>query len=434
MQNIQRWQQDVHTLREFRSHINDRLFIERGGLVLIEGDRHRAMGVSITPQPEALAVHIEGLLEIAKERFEQLKQNAIDYEMVTQFRQEVKILKGRISDLQFTFRRHDYNNRIYAIRYNELFNTVTPFYKTVDEYKKQLIKPELSSRPKKPVEYNARTDLGSIGAFASKRAQIDDIVNAAKEALRLSNPKGKRVPRSPSEKTAREVGKIALWTPAFLAAILIEVPKRIVWNPIEQSILGEQRTESPCQKIFRILSDESVVHRAAFQNYTNQLLRLPIITDEAADAFCELAPNSQELDLERALLGSSNLIDLLPYITPEAFPLNAFLAKAQEWLNNSGHSSIFFEDVARGYNNYNQEEMLRITVTYQPHTINPHISPGNLIKILEAAAHSANCKKIILSKHLMKLDKVQDFLNRNAYRQQPQEMRSDVHNIFIREE
>lgn len=450
MQNIQSWQRDIDTLQQWRSDLNDRLYIERDELLLIKGTHPRALGVSITPKPDALAQHIDKLLGIAKQIFEDLEKNRAEYEEVTRFRMEVKSLKKSISDLKLTFQRHDYNNPIYENLYENLFKTSSQIYLSVKQHKNDLKKPSVETRPKRPVEYNERTELASIRYFPSKRATISDILNAAKEALRLATLNHELNQQTRLQKTLRIMIRVGILTPVYFAAALAQAPKILCWDPLERRIFGEQRTEPFYEKILRMMTENSTLHREAFQGYANQLLRFPIITDEAADAFCELAPHASELDLQNVILGSANLLDFEPYIKPEALPPNEFLKAAQDWLKKSEHFSINLEDIERSYQENDQAFIsqkksprfclnmiahLNIeSITYEPNMLNPHISPRNLFKLLDAAVRSPSCKTLIISSHLMKIADVKGFLQKQPYQEVEWAHANQKHTVFVRQE
>lgn len=438
--DIQKWQSDINILRNYRTNLADKLSIYNSELFLVENNHQRYFfdPLSISPHPEALAQHIEKLIiQTARPFFEKLKEAPI-YEEVTQFRKEVKILRHSISNILEAL------TESYKARYHTLFKTANELYHHVEELKKQLKAPELATRPKQQIEYTERTELSSIKPFLPKRVLIKEVLNAAKEALRLAHLKGELTPRTKLEKTAKEASRIAFWSVPFFAAMLIDIPKKLFYDPITQDMKGEEQRGSPIKWVLRKYLDEmkEAQHSVAFQAYLNQLMNQSIITDEAADGFCELAPHALVLDLERALLASGNVMELEPYIKPRALHLKEFLEKAQVWFENKKYSSICLKDVKHYYkwNNrsfiVDEDSLLNVEISpiRVPHAVKPHISPQNLIKMLRAAALSPSCKTLILSKELLSLDLVQEFLARNAYKEQPEsnQVRSLYGKVFIR--
>lgn len=435
------WSADVDVLSKLRTSWNDKLEIVDGSLNLVEGRRSRRKGASITTNPEAIANHLESLINnTATTYFLELKfsesQSSEYYESIADFKRQVKCLKTRISDLQYVFRSFDCNQKSHADRYSALFEQAKSLWREVQDYKNSLEKPLLSKRPVKNIQYNERTDLYTIKHTYPKRVPLQATVEAAKQALLLAQPQ-----QRPFLRCIKAIGKGLVFAVPLFAAGLLTVLKIVLWNPVEWLVQGEVRTISPLRWFLQKLKTDNP-HMEAYQRFSTQLLHQPFITEEVVAAFKELAPQANLLDLGNAVLASEDITEFASFIQederPGAIPLDIYLNTMKDLCKQNNINLQTLRDVEQKYKLHNnvylgddsKEERKSINnflddmCGHLPKNADinqasagmPYISPKMLMELLDSAASSSTCRKIKLSSSLAELETVRNFLSANSYR------------------
>jgi hypothetical protein len=438
------WTQDITTLNNLRRGWFDVLSVVEGSLNLKEGEFYFESDKIIILKPENIADYLEKLIKnIGKECFESLQSSENKslsfYEEVADFKREVKCLYSCISMLQYAIRDIDKNQ---AERYSELFKLASTFLDEVKKHKSTLKQPPLSERPIKHIEYNERTDFRSIEYFPSQRVPLKEIVDAAKKALLLARPPSKPLPLYMKCITV----VIGLLMMIYMMSMLglFTVIKIILWNPIEWFIRGEVRTLSPLRLYLRSVKekeDHKNRHMRAYQLFVPQLLRYPVITDEVAKAFIELAPNAKSLDLHRAILASEDITELAPFIKKDtregSIPIEKYLNTIKslcekknitlQTLDAVSHlyeldNKVYLKPNRERKENESIESFLEEMVGkmkgkgdyIKPYVGSPYINPKALLDLLNASSSAS--QDISLSKDLTELPIVADFLKQHSYR------------------
>lgn len=431
-----RWNKDIEVLGALRTGWNDRLSIVDGHLHLEKGGEDIKWGVTIIPvtkDPSAVADHLESFIKCtAKEHFSALQTSKSDtpayYEQVAQLHRQSKCLSKRMSDLQYAFRSYLFNST-YERRYSHLFDLAHGFSEQVKTFKSTLTKPPLSERAARHIEYNERTE--PVQYFYPKRVPLGETVAAAKKALSLAGP---NQPRSLLTRICIVIGVVVLAFPSMVLSGL----KIIFWNPFERLIHGTVTTRSPfCLTVN--LCEEGLFgvnnHWRAYQNYCSQLLHCPVITDEVASAFEQLAPRAEVLDLQWAEVSSFSLDELKPFIEedirPGAISVDTFIEQLKNtiymwpnlelslrWLNAfySNYNRLYLEKRSEDdLNKFLTRALSTIDTAYQPHKTWPWMSPKVLQKLLDSAAASPTCHKIVLNDSVARLPHVKNFLSKHSY-------------------
>lgn len=354
------WKQEIATISDLRTDRCDQLDFVSGRLTLQKSQEFRIAGTPVVIQPGAVTDHLDQLIKTtATQCFAQIQ--GAEYEQVVDFKRELKSLGLQLSDLQETFRQND---PLYT-RFAELYEKGNALLNQVKLYKSTLKKPE--QRPPKHYVYDERTNVRTIKGVASPRVPLDDIVAAAKVALSLAT-----VHRD---------------------------------------------------------------HKWAFQLFVMQILHRPWITEEAALAFETLVPHAEVLSLEYAQLASPDICELGPYmekdISPNPIPMDEFLKAIKaicnlEKLNPPSLDMLntLYIELKGHYRRSLNGETFEAYINRHPgllanldksNSLNYFITPKVLMQVLQSAAKSATCHKISISKHLSKLQVVQDFLKNHSY-------------------
>lgn len=434
-----RWNRAIGALEPLRTDWNDQLSIVDGHLHLEKGTGNREWDFTsspITKDPSAVADHLESLIKkTAKELFSNLQASKSDspayYEQVALLNRQSKCLYSRISSLQSTFRSSFFDST-YAKRYSNLFDLAYSFSKEVNTFKYTLRKPPLSERTTQHIDYNERT--WAIKYHYPKKVPLEETVAAAKKALSFAE---QIQPRSLLTRTFLIIGSMVLLVPSmFLSALKI-----VFWDPFERIIRGTVTTRSPYYLAIKWLGEGLYSprnpHLSAYQRYCSQLLHCPLITDEVAKAFEQLAPRAKVLDLGYAELFSfaRDLDELKPFIKEHELPGALSVAKFIELIKNScceasdrriklGVLANFFLNYKRYFEKMSETDLKENfrkvldnieKANIKPTSISPWISPRALQRLLNSAASSPTCHKIVLNESVAKLPVVQNFLKQHSY-------------------
>jgi hypothetical protein len=436
----ERWNRDIGVLDALRTSWNDQLSIVNGHLHLEKGTEDSEWGFTSTPvtkDPSAIADHLESLIKsTAKELLSTLLTSKSDtpafYEQVSLLHRQSKCLYKRVSSLQYTFRSSIFDSN-YAQRYSDLFKLAYGFSDEVKKFKSTLAKPPLSERAAQHLDYNERTEASKY--YYPKRVPLKETVAAAKKALSLAEQKK---PKSLLMRTFLIIGSITLLVPSmFLTGLKI-----LFWNPFELLIRGRVTTRSPYNLTLKWLGEglfeSKNAHLSAYQDFCTQLLHCPEITDEVARAFDLLAPRAEVLDLGQAELFSfaRDLDELKLFIEednrPGAISVATFIGLIKNRCGEEPERRFSLRGLKTFYSLYNRvylekghevnlneffENALDIGVPYKHHKVFPQISHKILLQLLNSAAFSKTCNKIVLSKSIAQLPVVQNFLNQHSYQQ-----------------
>lgn len=249
---IDQWKYDVAFLEAANTEWNDKLSVHGGRLQLQKGSSLRTPGTPVASDPSIVASHLKTLINyVAKDCFKFLKKSADGtpqfYERIADFKREVDCFAMKACDLAGTFL-NDANSRE---RFTQIYHAAYVLLNEVKAYKATLVKPPSDQRPRKHIHYDERTSLNSFRWHHSKRVPVKETVAAAKKALELARGRGNWVFSSAPQLTDR--------------------------------------------------------HMKAYQFFSRQVLHSPVITEEIAQAFEELAPHAELLDLSRTTLASQKL-------------------------------------------------------------------------------------------------------------------------------
>jgi hypothetical protein len=268
------WQQDIVKICDFRYHLDDQLDVVEGHLHLTKGKSPRKGGIRnpVTNDAETSYRHLKVLTEkYAINYFNTLQKSPTKeypyFEEVVKFKKEAKALKQCVDDIHNWFSQVQDSQAFY---YRELGEKTTKLYEVAKEYKsifkRTYPKPPIEQRPVKHIVYNERTDVRNIGFKHHSRVPVEEIVKAAKDALALSRQQKEEISKS-----------IYRWT-------------------------------------FNHLFPEGDRHMKAYQAFARQLLCTPVITDKFMQAFKELAPHVEMLDLEHVDFCAESLNEMSPCI------------------------------------------------------------------------------------------------------------------------
>jgi len=433
-----RWNRAIEALEPLRTDLDDRLSIVDGHLLLEKGTGDREWGFTNTPitkDPSAVADYLESLItKTAKELLSNLQASKNDtpayYEQVALLNRQSKRLYSRISSLQYSFR-FSFFETTYAKRYLNLCELADNFSREVNTFKYTLRKPPLSERTTQHIDYNERT--WAIKYHYPKKVPLEETVAAAKKALTFAE----RIQTRPLlTRTFLIIGSMVLLAPSmFLSALKI-----ILWDPFELIIRGTVTTRSPFNLAIKWLGEGLFSprnpHLKAYQLYCTQLLHCPIITDEVAKAFEQLAPQADVLDLGYAELFSfaRDLDELKPFIKEHDLPGALSLAKFIEFIKNSCDEApdrriklgvlanfylnykICFEKMSEADVKENFKKVLgNVEKVIKPTCSLPWISPRALERLLNSAASSPTCTKIVLNDSIAELPVIQNFLKQHSY-------------------
>jgi hypothetical protein len=422
---LPKWEQEISTLENVRIRWDDRLSLQNGQLDLVEGRHTRGYSSRITiSDPTAVGDRIQELIKFGKTHFIELQAQRDDkkfYEQITNFQRKIKQLSCRTSDLQYALRTL---NPQYCQRYDELFDQAHNLEIEVKKLKDP-VKPPLSERPIKHIEYNARTELWSIACFHRKRVPLAETVAAAKQALALSKVKP---PQPLYQKSIAAVIKGILFT----GAALLTVVKIIILNPIEWLLRGEVRTISPLRWMSEVLKPSNT-HTRAYQLYCEQLLRQPRITEDVVKAFHELSGEANCLYLkEIQLTADQDLMELVPFINGKTLPLNSYLDKLKSDTSGQGqdvqllsrddinrHYEIFsglFKGRGESVETFLNKMAINKVKFLSPSKGEPFITRSGLEALLNSAFASPTCREIKLPRSLLQTSYVKNLLKQHSYR------------------
>lgn len=417
----------IKAISNLRTDLNDRLYIKEGHLELVEGSHRRTLGLSITPKPEELAKHIEEkILKAAQAQLEALKgalkKDTTHYEELANLRREVKTIYNIASDLQYTFRGHDYSSKKFADIYSSLCSKAAALSKEIQEYKRTLKKPLESEKQVRHFEYTERTSLNRINFLPSKRVPLEDITNAAKKALAMH----KKDPFKGTVGKIRLIGRALLYSVPLMGASILHAFKLLLWDPIEKLIKGERVTESPFDKLVRKAFLEKDTHERAFQKLFDQLLRNPVISNEVIKLALELLPHAKELNMTLVHLAAEKPSQLRSFIKEKKLPLDTFLTSLDAICLEKKIPLVSLEDVERQYAISNRKFL--VTGKFEAATgqfANRLLPDQNQIVItldklkilLDAAAKSPTCKEVSFSTELLQTSCVQEFLTSKGFKE-----------------
>lgn len=425
---------DIKVLANLRTDLNDRLYVKDGHLELVEGSHKRTLGLSITPKPEELAKHIEEkILTAARKQLEGLKaeteKDLSHYEKLANLRKEIKIIQTAASDLQYTFRAHDYSSKKCAQLYSELFEKTSALLKEVQSYKRTLKKHPVNEREVKHFQYTERTSLNQIKFMPSKRVPLEEITAAAKKALSLH----KKSPFEGSVGKIHLIGRALLYSVPLVGASIIHAFKILLWNPFERLIKGERVTESPFDKLVRKAFPEQDTHERAFQKLFDQLLESQVISAEVVKHACELLPNAKELNMQSVSLAAEKPSQLKSYIVEQKLPLDDFFAALDDFCLEKKIPLVTLEDVERHYKILNRGFAITGKAKGIFNPIEPQgvITVDNLKNLLDAAAKSTACKEVSFSPELLlKAPCVKEFLASQGFKESKKDY--SLNKIFVR--
>ena len=374
------WKHDIAVLNDFRADWNDKLEVSDEGLRLVKG---RYIGSFVKPSVAVLR-QLEALIEISKECFGFLKRAKCDlpefYEQVVMFKREVKCLHLCLNDMR-------------SVLDERLITGSSQLLDEVKAFKYTLKKPPLSERPVKHFVYDERMNPHSIKWTHPKRVPPEDTAAAALKALSLVEEESFFV-------TARLLGGVL---------------KEALWDPFDSNGTHENLTH-------HYLSFQGR-QRTAFVFFVKQLLGSRLITDEVVDAFAKLAHAVESLDLSRADLIAKDITELAPYIaqskkagaiTPLAF-LEAVKRARPDHAINLTYLSERYLSLVESYDLLAQktswDDFLKTHLsTLKLRKAHSFITLKVLLRLLEIAAASNSCRKIILSDTLTSLQPVSELL------------------------
>lgn len=169
----------------------------------------------------------------------------------------------------------------------------------------------LQKPPKKPIDLTAPINLKKIKKRMPSGQTPKETLELAKAAERQIEPCWKR--------TGDFVLFVLGLALSFYPLLILTVLKWTVWNPIEYCLTGRIKTENPFawyasnSNIVKHIFDKDEA-KEAIKKYANQLLSVPVITEEHVRPFCELAPYVTSMgsmgNFAQAKLGSKDIYEL----------------------------------------------------------------------------------------------------------------------------
>lgn len=422
MNKMDFWTSEFNEFRRFNPAKNDRLEVVAGKLVLTKGTHDRTMGVMVTSNPKALADHLESLIDqTAKPLFEALQQNP-SYEEVTLLRKQIKILQSKIFDLKKCFNSQDLSRKVEAQRYSALYAKASDLYNHLEALKKAQDRPLSSERGIVHYQYDVED---RIKFRHPKRVPVEETVEAAQEALRLSV----------KEPTVKKIARVALLAIPLMGASLIHGLKLLLWNPFEKLIYGGLKTESPFDKLIRIAFPENP-HYDQMVKLAHQLMRLPVITPAAVDGIVSLAPYFTQLELKGARIVEDDITTYAPLL--QGKNVQQYLETLKKVCADKQIHRVSLEEAQRllsEFHKYPRNASLEFFLGKEfeppqivdgksyfygdaPQDLDPHISREGMMRILGAMVQSKNCKTIELSHMVCGLPEVAKLLTEHGLKVQ----------------
>lgn len=421
------WNDHINLMKGLNCSKNDRLDVVAGQLIHKKGDHARSKGIMVTSNPTALAEYLEQCIDqTARPYFEQLKQNP-SYEEITLFRKQIKILRTKISDLEYIFRANDLNQKENAKRFSDLFEKASALYDETVKEKSELDRPPLRERPIVPYVYQ---EADRIKWHHPKRVPVQDTITAAKRALELSS----------KESLPKKIARVALLAIPLMVTSWIHLFKKILWNPIEKHIYGGLKTESPFDKLIRVAFPDNP-HLDQFWRLAGQLWHMPVITPEAVDAVCEFAPDFTDMDLFELSVVEEDVTAYAPYIRIEKPGVTVeeylnLLKRVCESQQIHRVSLKVVQNLIKVYQKVPRDESLeaflirdaqRFSIENEnkyyfvdaPNDANRHISLEGMNKILKAMVASPAFKTMILHKSFSKLPEVNQLMMDQGFKVKP---------------
>lgn len=448
---LSQWNRDINVLGELRTSWNDRLKVCNETLQLEKGSGLREAGTPVASDANAVSNYLFNLTIIGKNCFKHIQENfdhfSDFYERISFFNKQCKCLSVRISDLQFTYRRHDINDTRFAKHLSMIQDQAYLLSLDVKKYKSTLIKPPLRERSPKHIDYNERTHLSEIKLKYPKRVPLEDTVAAAKKALFLAGSSDQDslylaflkktyscVQTHQRDPIYLKCMNVAIQGLLLTPPMFLTILKTIIWNPIEYLFQGEVRSRSPLFLTFESLCNHRH-HMQAYQRYATQLLHCPFITEQVAEAFERLAPHAESLDLEKATLGSNNIRELEPFLTdnkkPNAITVNQFINGLEQiYIQKKLETPVSLYTLHSRYEWFYRlnldtknkkidlifSQVASIPDPIKPNPFYPVITPNALKRLLEAAVSSPACREIKISRFLSELTFVEDILRESPYK------------------
>lgn len=286
------WKREIGQLYDLRLNWNDKLEVINSGLRLTKGSEEKIDGKLFIPESIDIAEHLKFLVNTtATLHLKSLKNQTDHYEQVADFKREFKCFNKMITDLRELFSAKVCNDPQIVEHYSQLYKLSSNLFSEVVEYKASLKKPE--NRPEKSFQYNERTELSSIKETYPKRVPLNHMLEAAKAAIKLAEPKN--------------LEPMGYCVKPFLCCLTaLSVVKYIVWNPFEKCIWGEVTTRTPLKYSVDDYIDTNK-HMQAFQKISRQILNCELITNEVALGFAKLASGATTLNLKNAKFFSEEL-------------------------------------------------------------------------------------------------------------------------------
>lgn len=421
---MNQWKENIGILESVRTHLNDKLDSVNDGLRLQKGD-HPNRGTSIITKPWDVHRNIQALINhTGNQYFNFLQQSANDspefFEKVADFHRECKVLTHCLNQFKDNFQRHSHDEK-YAGVYERLFDQAFAFTNQVKEYKTHLKKPPLKTRPLRHIDYDERSNPLLLKPYYPKRVPLIETVQAAKKAFFFAQQQH-------------------LSSNAALAISLIpSTAKALFWNPFEYIARGEVRTKSS----YTSKGDSNTthhVHMNAYEGFAKQVLYCPLISEEVAEAFEQLAPHAKclHLGLKKYTLIAEDLAEFKFFIEDdkraEAMTVADYLDIAKVMLKEQIKRTFPLSAVEAAYTSFNDSYLMTNdkTIAFEdshllrhcknslsrPHKTTPFITVKALQRLLQSGYDSPTCQKIEISTSFEKCPYVQDFLLKHSYQLQ----------------
>lgn len=420
--NMNVWISEFNAFRRFNKSKNDRLEVVEGKLVLTKGTHGRTMGVMVTSNPNALADHLESLIDhTARPLFEGLKQKP-SYEEITLLRKQIKILSHKIFDLKNCFTSRDIGKKEQAQRFNAIYQKAHSLYEDVEALKKAQQRPLTANREVVHYQYDVED---RIKFRHPKRVPVEETVAAAEQALKLAH----------KEPLIKMIARIALLAIPLMGASMIHALKLVFWNPFEKLICGGLKTESPFDKIVRIAFPENP-HHDQMVKLAHQLIRMPVITPEAVKGICTFASYFNKLELKGARITEDDIMKYVPLIKGDDVPqyletLKKVCADKQIHRVSLNEVQSLFNDYIKHPRNISWEVFLTKRAKGPqiedgksyfagdvPGVLDPHLSIEGMMSILTAMVQSTKCTSIELSPMVCGLPEVAKLLDDHGFKVQ----------------
>ena len=237
----------------------------------------------------------------------------------------------------------------------------------------------------------------------------------------------------------------------FFTGHLIQALKILFWNPLEWIVRGEIVTPSPLRffQNYQIIQSDPNRHMSNYKQCIGALFTLPFIHETDVKIFKEFMPHMEKINLPVLELKDKDVMNFKDYIIqstiPDALTVSDFLRKVAQYYknNNLNHYitlrslKVLYKVVNTNISRADREEERQDSFKEScrnylvPIGFEYTCMPKTLFLLLEAAAASPTCNKIVLSNDVSEIGVVNDWMKDHFYHKYTDEYN---HVIFKRKQ